>query len=56
MVLTGGCPVGSYKPSLANFNYSIDHIKSELGVDKDEILVTANSKLHDIKPYALCHY
>lgn len=43
-------PVGSYKPSLNNFNYMLEHIKTDLGIQKDEILITANSILHDVEP------
>jgi FMN phosphatase YigB (HAD superfamily) len=42
--------VGSYKPSLGNFDYAIAHIKEEFGIDAEDILIVANSKLHDIQP------
>jgi len=42
--------IGSYKPSLANFHYLIDHVQAEGGVSKDEILHTAQSLMHDHVP------
>ena len=42
--------VGSYKPNLANFDYAIQHIKEDFGIEKDEILIVANSKYHDVQP------
>lgn len=41
--------VGSYKPSDRNFNYMFDKLKS-LGVNKGEILHTAESMFHDHGP------
>jgi FMN phosphatase YigB (HAD superfamily) len=35
--------IGSYKPDLRNFEYMLDHAKRELGVDKAQILSTAES-------------
>lgn len=43
-------PVGSYKPQLRNFDYAIQHIKDEFGIGPEQILVVANSKLHDVLP------
>ncbi|WOO80274.1 (S)-2-haloacid dehalogenase 4A [Vanrija pseudolonga] len=42
--------IGSYKPSLNNFDYAISHLQKDHGISKDEILIVANSKLHDIQP------
>lgn len=42
--------VGSYKPSLKNFDYAIEHIKQDFNLDPDDMLIVANSKLHDIAP------
>ena len=42
--------VGSYKPQLRNLDYAISHIKDEFDIDKEDILIVANSKLHDIQP------
>lgn len=42
--------IGSYKPDLRNFAYLIEHCKTELGVDKDQILHTAYSLPADLKP------
>lgn len=42
--------VGSYKPQLRNFDYAIEHIKEEFGLEPEEILIVANSKLHDVQP------
>jgi 2-haloalkanoic acid dehalogenase type II len=41
--------IGSYKPSLRNFEYMIDKL-SGMGVAKSEILHTAESMFHDHKP------
>ncbi|MCC7048074.1 MAG: haloacid dehalogenase type II [Alphaproteobacteria bacterium] len=41
--------IGSYKPSLRNFEYMIDKLKG-LGLPKDKILHTAQSLFHDHKP------
>jgi 2-haloalkanoic acid dehalogenase type II len=38
--------IGSYKPNPANFNYMLEHI-GELGVQKSDILHTAQSLFHD---------
>lgn len=42
--------IGSYKPSLNNFRYLIEHVKEEFGVEKEEILHTAQSLFHDHIP------
>ncbi|KIW91604.1 haloacid dehalogenase, type II [Cladophialophora bantiana CBS 173.52] len=42
--------VGSYKPDLRNFEYMLDAVKTEYGVEKNEILQTAQSQFHDRHP------
>lgn len=42
--------VGSYKPDPRNFDYLISHVKSDLGVSKEEILHVAQSLFHDHEP------
>jgi len=42
--------IGSYKPELRNFTYLIDHVKSDLGVDKGQILHVAQSLTADHVP------
>ncbi|WWC66809.1 haloacid dehalogenase, type II [Kwoniella pini CBS 10737] len=42
--------IGSYKPSLKNFDYAIENIKKDFGLEKEDILIVANSKYHDIQP------
>ncbi|ODN75484.1 haloacid dehalogenase, type II [Cryptococcus amylolentus CBS 6039] len=44
------CVVGSYKPSLNNFEYALQHVKEDFGFGPEDILIVANSKLHDIQP------
>jgi FMN phosphatase YigB (HAD superfamily) len=39
--------IGSYKPDLRNFNYLLDHLKSDFGVEKDELCHIAQSLFHD---------
>ncbi len=39
--------VGSYKPDPRNFTYMLDHLKADLGIDKRQILHTAQSLFHD---------
>lgn len=45
--------IGSYKPDLNNFHYLLSHIKSEFGLDKDEVLHTAQSLRADHAPAKL---
>ena len=45
--------VGSYKPSLRNFEYMLDKL-GERGIKKDKILHTAESLFHDHKPANEC--
>ncbi|WVW81828.1 haloacid dehalogenase, type II [Kwoniella bestiolae CBS 10118] len=42
--------IGSYKPSLRNFDYAIENIKKDFNLEKEDILIVANSKFHDIQP------
>lgn len=42
--------IGSYKPDLANFEYLIEHINKDFGVQKPEILHVAQSLTHDHVP------
>ena len=42
--------IGSYKPTPANFTYLLEHLKADLGLDKSDILHTAQSLFHDHAP------
>lgn len=42
--------VGSYKPSLRNFDYMLQRLKSDFDFDKADILHTAQSLFHDHAP------
>ncbi|KAJ9635493.1 hypothetical protein H2199_008496 [Coniosporium tulheliwenetii] len=42
--------VGSYKPDPRNFEYMIKEVKERFGVEKSEILQTAQSQFHDHHP------
>ncbi len=42
--------VGSYKPADANFEYLLARLKSDLGMDKSDVLHTAQSLHHDHAP------
>ena len=42
--------IGSYKPANANFEYMLAHLKSDFGLDKADILHTAQSLHHDHTP------
>ena len=42
--------IGSYKPADANFEYLLTHLKADLDLDKNDILHTAQSLLHDHAP------
>jgi 2-haloalkanoic acid dehalogenase type II len=42
--------IGSYKPDLKNFNYLLDGVKGEFGVDKREVLHTSQALHHDMMP------
>jgi 2-haloalkanoic acid dehalogenase type II len=42
--------IGSYKPDLRNFEYLIDKVRSQFGVEKEQILHVAQSLFHDHIP------
>jgi 2-haloacid dehalogenase len=42
--------IGTYKPHPRNFNYLLDHARADLGLDKCDILHTAQSLFHDHVP------
>ena len=42
--------IGSYKPSLKNFHYLLDHVKEEFGVEKEQVLHTAHGIESDHVP------
>jgi 2-haloacid dehalogenase len=42
--------VGAFKPSLRNFEYALDDIRRTLGVERHQVLHTAQSLFHDIVP------
>ena len=42
--------IGSYKPDPRNFAYLIEHLKSDLGLEKKAVLHTAQSLFHDHAP------
>lgn len=42
--------IGSYKPSLKNFEYMLKEVKQRFGVEKDQVLQTAQSQFHDHHP------
>ena len=42
--------IGSYKPAPANFEYLIEHLASDLGLGKSDVLHTAQSLYHDHVP------
>lgn len=42
--------IGSYKPSERNFEFMLERLKSDLGIDKEHILHTAQSLFHDHVP------
>lgn len=42
--------VGSYKPDHRNFEYMFEHLKQEFGLEKSDILHTAQSLFHDHVP------
>ena len=39
--------IGSYKPDPRNFQYLLDHVKSDFGAEKDELCHVAQSLYHD---------
>jgi 2-haloalkanoic acid dehalogenase type II len=42
--------IGSYKPDLKNFEYLLNGVKAEFGVEKGEVLHTAQALYHDMMP------
>lgn len=42
--------IGSYKPDRHNFEYLVSHLRSDFGIDKSQILHTAQSLFHDHVP------
>ncbi|OAX80033.1 haloacid dehalogenase, type II [Emergomyces africanus] len=42
--------IRSYKPDPRNFEYLLSHLKSEFGVEKDDVLHVAQSLFHDHEP------
>ena len=42
--------IGSYKPDLKNFHYLFDHAKSDLGIEKQDLVHVAQSLFHDHRP------
>ena len=42
--------IGSYKPSLRNFEYALDDLARTFGTHKSDILHTAQSIFHDVVP------
>ncbi|MGF7159576.1 2-haloalkanoic acid dehalogenase type II [Rhodoligotrophos appendicifer] len=42
--------IGSYKPAARNFDYMIDYLQADLGVERAGILHTAESLFHDHVP------
>ncbi len=42
--------IGSYKPDRRNFEYLVSHIETDFGIDKSQILHTAQSLFHDHVP------
>ncbi|CAK1358911.1 unnamed protein product [Cercospora beticola] len=42
--------IGTYKPSLNNFSYLVDHLKQDFGIEQHELCHVANSIFHDQEP------
>jgi 2-haloalkanoic acid dehalogenase type II len=42
--------IGSYKPDLKNFEYMLSHVREEFGIEKTQVLQTAQSQFHDHHP------
>ncbi|HHI82949.1 MAG TPA: haloacid dehalogenase type II [Rhizobiales bacterium] len=42
--------IGSYKPDARNFDFMLDRLKADFGVERSEILHTAQSLFHDHVP------
>ncbi|KAI0844261.1 HAD-like protein [Daldinia vernicosa] len=42
--------IGSYKPNPQNFEYMLKEVKEKFGVNKDQVIQTAQSQFHDHHP------
>lgn len=42
--------IGSYKPDPANFDYLLEHVATDFGIEPEGILHTAQSVFHDLIP------
>lgn len=42
--------IGSYKPDIKNFHYLLEHVKSDFGVEKNQLCHVAQSLFHDHGP------
>jgi 2-haloalkanoic acid dehalogenase type II len=42
--------IGSYKPNPQNFEHMLNYVKEKFGVDKEQVLQTAQSQFHDQQP------
>ncbi|KAJ5774773.1 Haloacid dehalogenase type II [Penicillium paradoxum] len=42
--------IGSYKPDLRNFEFMLNAVKRDLGVERNQVLQTAQSQFHDHEP------
>jgi 2-haloalkanoic acid dehalogenase type II len=42
--------IGSYKPDPRNFEYMLKYVKENFGVEKEQVLQTAQSQFHDHQP------
>lgn len=42
--------IGSYKPDLKNFEYMLRTVKEEFGIEREQVLQTAQSQFHDHQP------
>jgi len=42
--------IGSYKPDIRNFEYVLKSVKEKFGIEREEVLVTAQSLSHDHVP------
>lgn len=42
--------IGSYKPDLRNFQYLVDHLKQDFGIEQSQLCHTAQSLRHDHRP------
>ncbi len=42
--------IGSYKPNAANFEYLLSHLRDDLGLERTDVLHTAQSLRHDHVP------